>query len=57
MEDAIMGESDEAGGAGLGAGFKDWLDDAEVEVAPRRQPAPDHEGASLSAAPAAGGGA
>ena len=57
MEDAIVGESDEAGGAGLGAGFEDWPDDAEVEVAPRRQPAPDHQGASSSAAPAAGGGA
>jgi len=57
MEDAIVGESDEVGGAGLTAGFEDWLDDAEVEVAPRRQPAPDHQGASPSAAPAAGGGA
>ena len=57
MEDAIVGEGDEAGGAGLGAGFEDWPDDAEVEVAPRRQPAPDHQGASPSAAPAAGGGA
>ena len=57
MEDAIVGESDEAGGAGLMAGFEDWPDDAEVEVAPRRQPAPDHQGASSSAAPAASGGA
>ena len=57
MEDAIVGESDGAGGAGLTAGFEDWPDDAEVEVAPRRQPAPDHQGASSSAAPAAGGGA
>ena len=57
MEDAIVGESNEAGGAGLTAGFEDWPDDAEVEVAPRRQPVPDHQGASSSAAPAAGGGA
>ena len=57
MEDAIVGESDEVGGMGLTAGFKDWLDDAEVEVASRRQPAPDHQSASSSVAPAAGGGA
>ena len=57
MEDAIVGESDGSGGAGLTAGFEDWPDDAEVEVAPRRQPAPDHQGASLSAASATGGGA
>ena len=56
MEDAIVGESDEAGGAGLMADFEDWPDDAEVEVAPRRQPAPDHPGASSSAAPATRGG-
>ena len=57
MEDAIVGESDEVGGAELTAGFEDWPDDAEVEVAPRRQPAPDHQGAGSSTAPAASGGA
>ena len=57
MEDAIVGESDEAGGTGLTAGFEDWPDDAEVEVAPRRQPAPGYQGASSSAASVAGGGA
>ena len=57
MEDTIMGEGDEAGGAGPGAGFKDWPDDAEAEVAPRRQPAADHQGAGSSIAPAAGDGA
>ena len=57
MEDAIVGESDEAGGAGLGASFEDWPDDDEVEVAPHRQPAPDHQGAGLSAVSAARGGA
>ena len=57
MEDAIVGESDGAGGAGLKAGFEDWSDDAEVEVAPRRQPAPDHQGAGSSVVPAARGGA
>ena len=57
MEDAIMGEGDEAGGAGLGAGLEDWADDDEVEAAPHRQPALDHQGAGPSAAPAARGGA
>ena len=57
MEDAIMGEGDEAGGAGLGAGFEDWPDDDEVEAAPHRQPALDHQGAGPSATPAARGGA
>ena len=57
MEDAIMGEGDEAGGAGLGASFEDWPDDAKAEVAPRRQPAADHQSAGLSTAPAASGGA
>ena len=57
MEDAIMGEGDEAGGAGLRAGFEDWPDNVEVEVAPRRQPALDHQGAGPSAALAARGGA
>ena len=56
MEDAIMGEGDEAGGAGLGAGLEDWADDDEVEAAPHRQPALDHQGAGPSAAPAARGG-
>ena len=57
MEDAIVGEGDEAGGVGLTAGFEDRPDDAEVEVAPHRQPAPDHQGAGSSAVPAARGGA
>ena len=57
MEDAIVGEGDKAGGAGPGAGFEDWPDDAEAEVALRRQPAADHQGAGSSIAPAAGGGA
>ena len=57
MEDAIVGDNDEPGGMGLTAGFEDWPDDAEVEVAPRRQPTPDHQGTGSSAAPAAGGGA
>ena len=56
MEDAIVGEGDEAGGAGLGASFEDWSDDDEVEVAPHRQPAPD-QGAGSSVVPAARGGA
>ena len=55
MEDAIMGEGDEAGGAGLGAGLEDWADDDEVEAAPHRQPAPDHQGAGSSVVPAARG--
>ena len=57
MEDAVVGEGDEAGGAGLGAGLEDWADDDEVEVVPHRQPALDHQGAGPSAAPAARGGA
>ena len=57
MEDAIVGEGDEARGAGLGAGFEDWPDDDEVEAAPHCQPALDHQGAGSSAASAARGGA
>ena len=57
MEDAIMGEGDEAGGAGLGAGFEDWPDDDEVEADPHRQPAPDHQGAGSAVVPASRGGA
>ena len=57
MEDAIVGESDEVGGVGLMAGFEDWPDDAEAEVAPCCQPAADHQGAGSSVARAAGGGA
>ena len=56
MEDAIVGEGDEAGGTGPGAGFEDWLDDDEAEPIPRRQPAFDHHGAGSSAGPAARGG-
>ena len=57
MEDAIVGEGEEAGGAGLGAGFEDWPNDDEVESAPHRQPALDHQGTGPSAASAARGGA
>ena len=57
MEDAIVGESDEAGGTGLTAGFEDWPDDAEAEVAPRRQPVADPQGAGSSTVLAASGGA
>ena len=57
MEDAIVGEGDEAGGTGLGAGLEDWADDDKVEAALHRQPALDHQGAGPSAAPAARGGA
>ena len=56
MEDAIMGEGDEAGGAGPGAGFEDWPDDDEVEAAPHRQPASGPQGADPSGGPAAQGG-
>ena len=57
MEDAVVGDDAEPGGTGLTASFEDWPDDAEAEVAPRRQPAADHQGAGSSIAPAAGGGA
>ena len=57
MEDAIVGESDEAGGAGLTAGFEDWPDDDEAEVIARRRPAPEHHGAGPSTGPTAQGGA
>ena len=53
----FMGEGEEAGGAGLGAGLEDWAGDDEVEAAPHRQPALDHQGTGPSAAPAARGGA
>ena len=42
MEDAFVGDDAEPGGTGLTASFEDWPDDAEAEVAPRRQPAADH---------------
>ena len=54
---AWFASDDEAGGAGPGASFEDWPDDDEVEAAPHRQPARDHQGAGPSAAPAALGGA
>ena len=57
MEDAVVGDDAEPGGTGLTASFEDWPDDAKAEVAPRRQPAADHQGAGSSIAPAAGGGA
>ena len=57
MEDAVVGADAEPGGSRLTASFEDWPDDAEAEVAPRRQPAGDHQGAGSSIAPAAGDGA
>ena len=57
MEDAVMGDSAEPGGSRFTASFEDWPDDFEAEVAPRRRPAADHQGAGTSIAPAAGGGA
>ena len=57
MEDAVVGDNAEPRGTGLTASFEDWSDDAEAEVAPRRQPAADHQGAGSSIAPTAGGGA
>ena len=57
MEDAIVGEGDEAGGVGLGAALEDWADDDKVEVVPHRQPALDHQGPGPSAVLAARGGA
>ena len=57
MADAVVGDDAEPGGTGLTASFEDWPDDAEAEVAPRRQPAADHQGAGSSITPAAGGGA
>ena len=55
MEDAIVGDNAEPGGSRFTASFEDWPDDAEAEVAPRRQPAADYQGAGSSIAPAAGG--
>ena len=52
----FMGEGEEAGGAGLGAGLEDWADDDEVEAASHRQPALDHQGAGPSATSVARGG-
>ena len=57
MEEDVAGEGSEAGGSGLGAALEDWTDDVEAEVVPRHQPAPDHQGAGPSAAPAPQGGA
>ena len=54
MEDAVVGDDAEPGGSRLTVSFEDWPDDAEAEVAPRRQPAADHQGAGSSIAPAAG---
>ena len=56
MEDAVMGDSAEPGGSRFTASFEDWPDDFEAKVAPRRQPAADHQGAGSSIAPATGGG-
>ena len=57
MEDVVVGDDAEPGGTRLTASFKDWPDDAEDEVFPRRQPATDHQGAGSSTVPAASGGA
>ena len=57
MEEDVAGEGSEAGGSGLGASLEDWPDDAEAEVVPCRQPAPDHQSAGPSTAPALHGGA
>ena len=57
MEDAVVGDDAEPWSSRLTASFEDWPDDAEAEVAPRRQPADNHQGAGSSIAPAAGGGA
>ena len=57
MEDTVVGDDAEPGGARLTASFEDWPDDFETKVAPRRQPAADHQGTGSSIAPAAGGGA
>ena len=57
MEDAVVGDDAEPGGTRLTASFEDWLDDFEAEVAPRRRPAADHQGAGSSTAATAGGGA
>ena len=54
MEDAVVGDDAGPGGTRLTASFEDWPDDAESEVAPRCQPAADHQGAGSSIAPAAG---
>ena len=56
LDDDAVGGGGEAGGSRFGASFKDWPDDDEAEVVPRRQPASDHQGAGSSAAPAARGG-
>ena len=53
MEDAVVGDNAEPGGTRLTASFEDWPDDFEAEVAPRRQPAADHQGAGSSIAQAA----
>ena len=55
MEDAVVGDSAEPGGSRFTASFEDWPDEFEAEVAPRRQPAADQQGAGSSVAPAAGG--
>ena len=55
MEDAVVGDSVEPEGSRFTASFEDWPDDFEAEVAPRRQPAADQQGAGSSVAPAAGG--
>ena len=55
MEDAVVGDSAEPGGSRFTASFEDWLDEFEAEVAPRRQPAADQQGAGSSVAPAASG--
>ena len=56
MEDDVTGEGREAGGSRLGAAFEDWPDDADAEVVPHRQSAPDHQSAGPSVAPSPHGG-
>ena len=57
MDDNTEAGGGEAGSSGHEASFDDWPDDDEVEVAPHRQPAPDHQGAGSSVVPAARGSA
>ena len=57
MENAVVGDEAKLGGSRFTTSFEDWPDDFKAKVAPRRQPAADHQGAGSSIAPAAGGGA
>ena len=57
MEDAVVGDDAEPRGTGLTASFEDWPDDAEAEVALRRQPKAGQPNASSSAGLDGQGGA